>query len=246
MALKKMLAAALICSGMMACGSNESENATAEATTENATDSTGWIALFDGKTTNGWHSFRADTVGNAWKVEDGVLRLDTTNKKDGKIVDGGNLVTNEAFENFHLKLEWKIAKNGNSGIMFLVNEDSADSPWKTGPEMQVLDNAGHPDAKIVKHRAGDLYDLISSKVETVRPAGEWNLAEIILNKGSLTLKLNDSVVVETTLWDDNWKAMVAGSKFNDQPAFGTQRSGKICLQDHENEVSYRNIMIKKL
>jgi len=89
-------------------------------------------------------------------------------------------VTDEEYENFDLKLEWKIAKNGNSGIIFFVHEDTAKykATYETGPEMQVLDNDGHPDGKIVKHRAGDLYDLISCRKETVKPVGEWNAAEI--------------------------------------------------------------------
>ena len=83
----------------------------------------------------------------------------------------------------------------------------------TGPEMQVLDNDGHPDGKILKHRAGNLYDLIASSSEPVNPVGEWNKAEIILNHGSLTLILNGTIVVATTLWDQNWYELVKGSKF---------------------------------
>src|SRR5690606_31738521 len=116
----------------------------------------------------------------------------------------------------------------------------------TGPEMQVLDNAGHPDAKIFKHRAGDLYDLIPSSTETVKPFGEWNQAEIILNKGKLQFFLNGKQVVETTMWDADWNDMVAKSKFATMPDFGKYHSGKIVLQDHGDEVWYRNILIKKL
>lgn len=124
--------------------------------------------------------------------------------KDWQIKDGGDIVSDSAYDNFHLKLEWKIAKNGNSGIIFYIHEDTAkyEWPWNTGPEMQVLDNNGHPDSKIIKHRAGDLYDLISSSKETVKPAGEWNLAEIKSQNGKLELSLNGEVVVSTTLWDD--------------------------------------------
>jgi len=169
-------------------------------------------------------------------------------KKEFQNKEGGDIVTNDSYENFDLKLEWKISKNGNSGILFLVNEDTAKYKYTyyTGPEMQVLDNKGHPDSKIVKHRAGDLYDLISSSSEVVKPAGEWNQAEIILNQGKLELFLNGTNVVTTTLWDDNWNKLVAGSKFKDMPGFAKSHSGKIALQDHGNEVWYRNISIKKL
>ncbi len=213
--------------------------------TENAGQKSGWVPLFDGKTTSGWHIYGKTVTSSAWKADNGTLHLDPAAKKQG--VEGGDIITDQEYENFHLKLEWKISKNGNSGIIFLVNEDPKyQSTYNTGPEMQVLDNDGHPDAKIHKHRAGDLYDLIASSKETVKPVGEWNKAEIVCNKGKLDFFLNGTKVVSTTLWDDNWNKLVAGSKFASMPGFGTFRSGKIALQDHGDEVWYRNIMIKKL
>ncbi len=213
-----------------------------------APESKKWISLFDGKTTKGWHSYGNKPVGAAWKVADGVLYLDDSKKENGRIVDGGNILTDQEFDNFHLQIEWKISPKGNSGIMFNVAEDPAQykEPYMTGPEMQVLDNDGHPDGKIIKHRAGDLYDLISCSKETVKPVGEWNLAEIISDHGKLEFKLNGETVVSTTLWDDNWNKLVAGSKFKAWPGFGTYKKGRICLQDHENLVYYRNIRIRKL
>jgi hypothetical protein len=202
----------------------------------------GWITLFDGKTTNGWHTYGKKVIGNSWSVSDGTLHLDPS-IKDGR----GDIVTDEEFSNFNLKLEWKISRNGNSGVIFLVKEDPKfEAPYYTGLEMQVLDNDGHPDGKIKKHRAGDLYDLISCSKETVKPVGEWNEVEIIQNKGDLKLYLNGYNVVHTTLWDDNWKKMVAGSKFRQWPEFATFQTGRIDLQDHGNEVWFRNIRIKKL
>ena len=207
-------------------------------------NSRGWQKLFDGKTTAGWHTYGKSTAGTKWKVDDGALYLDSKDKTPGQ---GGDLVTNEEFTNYHLKLEWKIAKGGNSGIIFNVNEDPKyNATYTTGPEMQVLDNDGHPDAKITKHRAGDLYDLIKSRVENVKPVGEWNTSEIILNNGSLELIQNGESVVKTTMWDENWKTLVAGSKFKSWPAFGIYKTGKIALQDHGDDVWYRNVVIKKL
>lgn len=200
-----------------------------------------WQVLFDGKTTNGWHSYGKTTAGTAWKVADGVLFLDTAHN------DKKDLLTNEEFENYDLKLEWKISPKGNSGIIFNVKEDTAyKNTYETGPEMQVLDNDGHADGKIIKHRAGDLYDLISCTKETVKPVGEWNEVEIIVNNGKLDFFLNGTNVVSTTMWDDNWKKMVAGSKFKKMPAFGTIKKGRIALQEHGHLVSFRNIRIKKL
>jgi len=203
-----------------------------------------WVSLFDGNSTSGWHAYGKSTPGSAWKVDGGTLHLAVPRQEK----DGGDIVTNDEYENFHLKLEWKIAPKGNSGVIFLVKEDTAQykNTYNTGPEMQVLDNNGHADAKINKHRAGDLYDLIASSSEPVKPAGEWNQVEIILNKGKLEFFMNGTNVVTTTLWDDNWNKMVAGSKFKDMPGFAKFRSGKIALQDHGDEVWYRNITIKKL
>ncbi|TDW51610.1 uncharacterized protein DUF1080 [Flavobacterium sp. 270] len=204
----------------------------------------GFKPLFDGKTTKGWHSYGKNTAGAGWKVEDGTLHFDPEAAKNGQ---GGDLVTDAAFENFHLKLEWKIAPNANSGIIFYVNEAPAKYPntYSTGLEMQVLDNDGHPDGKITKHRAGDLYDLIQSKSEPVKKVGEWNKAEIISKNGNLTLILNGVVVVKTVLWDDNFKKLIEGSKFAGWSGFGTFKKGKIALQDHGDKVWYRNIMIKE-
>ena len=207
----------------------------------------GWKLLFDGKTTNGWHTYGKQTAGKVWKVEDGALHTDAAVKKSTP-AEGGDLVTDEEFDNFDLKLEWKISKNGNSGIIFYVKEDAVKykESYHTGPEMQVLDNDGHPDGKIFKHHTGDLYDLIASSKDMSRPVGQWNQAEIIANQGKLDFYLNGEHVVNTTMWDDNWRKMVAASKFKEWPDFGTFRKGRIDLQDHGDEVWYRNIKIKRL
>ncbi|MBO9660040.1 MAG: DUF1080 domain-containing protein [Chitinophagaceae bacterium] len=208
----------------------------------------GWELLFDGKTVNGWHKYgHPGTIGSAWKVDDNALHLDASVKKGWKIEGGGDVVTDGEFTNFHLQLDWKIDTGGNSGIIFYVNEDTTkyEDTYNTGPEMQVLDNERHADAKIIKHRAGDLYDLISSSSEPVKPALEWNHAEIKSINGKLDLYLNGVNVVSTTMWDDNWKKLLEGSKFKTMPGFGTFKTGRIALQDHGNNVWYRNIKIKK-
>lgn len=202
-------------------------------------------SLFDGKTTNGWHTYGKSTVGDSWKVENGTLHFDPTAKENNQ---GGDLVTDKEYSNFHLKVDWKVAPKGNSGIIFYINEDPIKykNTYETGLEMQVLDNDGHPDGKIDKHRAGNLYDLVKGDVEPVNAVGEWNTAEIISNQGKLTFILNGVVVVETTLWDNDWKDLVAGSKFTAWKDFGTFKKGKIALQDHGDHVWYRNILIKEL
>jgi hypothetical protein len=209
-----------------------------------------WISLFDGKTTNGWHTFGKKTAGEAWKVVDGAIMFDPSNKLYGRIVGGGDIVTNESFSDFHLQLEWKIAKNGNSGIIFFVQNDPSKykNTWHTGPEMQVLDNEGHPDGKIISHRAGNLYDLIVGDESGAKPAEEWNQVDIIVNKGVLIMKLNGITTVNTHLGDDSWKELIRKSKFSkgESPDFGKVFSGHISLQDHGDQVWYRNIRIQKL
>lgn len=208
----------------------------------------GWQLLFDGKSTNGWHTYGKPSAGKAWSVRDGALYLDAEGKKNLASSESGDLVTNEEYDNFDLKLDWKISKNGNSGIIIYVKEDVAkyQESYFTGPEMQVLDNAGHADGKIYKHKAGDLYDLIASKKDATKPVGEWNYAEIIANKGKLDFYLNGEHTVSTTMWDDNWRKMIAASKFKAWPDFGTFKKGRIDLQDHGDDVWYRNIKIKRL
>ncbi len=204
-----------------------------------------WEKLFDGKTTSGWHTYGQTSAGTGWNVQDGALHL----QPGGEGQTGrGDLVTDGEYGDFHLKLEWKISRGGNSGVIFYIHDNKQKYPqtYNTGLEMQVLDNDGHPDGKIHKHRAGDLYDLVACKPETVKPVGEWNQVEVISNTGKLQFILNGTQVVATTLWNDDWKQMVAASKFKSMPDFGTYKTGKISLQDHGNEVWFRNIMIRSL
>lgn len=202
----------------------------------------GWTLLFDGKTTTGWRTFNKTEAGAGWKVQNGELTLDKT-VKEGR----GDLLTDAEYENYEFSIDWKIDACGNSGIIFDVKEDPKyEATYVTGPEMQVLDNSCHPDAKIIKHRAGDLYDLISCSKETVRPAGEWNHAVIRSNNGKMDFWLNGTKVVSFTMHDAKWDAMVAASKFKSMPDFGKARKGHIALQDHGDNVSYRNIKIREL
>ncbi len=207
----------------------------------------GWKLLFDGKTLSGWHNFNSDKTGEAWEVVDGTIHLNKKQQEGFQVKGGGDIVTAGEFENFELRLEWKIAPCGNSGIIFNVTESTQyQYVWQTGPEMQVLDNTCHPDAKIEKHRAGNLYDLIQSPKESVKPANEWNLAVIKLNKGHLQFWLNGVKQVETKMFTPEWNAMIKGSKFKDMPAFGKSKKGHISLQDHGDLVWYKNVKIREL
>ncbi|WP_186757656.1 3-keto-disaccharide hydrolase [Echinicola salinicaeni] len=232
-----------------ACGSGQSDKSTSnteeKVKVENSSDKKSegdWTVLFDGSNTDSWKTYNKATIGEAWKTKDGVLYLDSS-VKEGR----GDLVTKDEYSNFHLKLDWKISDNGNSGIMFMVHEDEQfRHPYVTGPEYQLLDDEGHPDGKNLKHRTADLYDMIQATEEASNPVGEWNSTEIIVNDGKLTFKLNGITTVETTMWDESWKALIAGSKFKNAEHFGIYKKGKIALQDHGNDVFFKNIMIKEL
>ena len=167
---------------------------------------------------------------------------------DKAVTEGhGDLVTNAEYQDYEFAVEWQIDPCGNSGIIFSVVEDSKyDNTYNTGPEMQVLDNTCHPDAKIIKHRAGDLYDLISCSKETVKPAGEWNQARIVSKNSNMEFWLNGTKVVAFTMHNQAWDEMVAKSKFSSMPAFGKAKKGHIALQDHGDGVRYRNIKIREL
>lgn len=225
------------------------EAVTAANTLTAAEKDAGWKLLFDGKTTNGWHAYGKTTIGKAWKVVGGALMLEVAKTQDGhwQSQDGGDIVTDEEYGNFELRLDWKISPCGNSGIMYRIVESSKYTyPWETGPEMQVLDNSCHPDGKIISHRAGSLYDLITVSKETVKPVGQWNKVRIVLRDGRLEQWLNGVKVVETELWTPEWDQALAKSKWKDYPDFAKAPMGRIGLQDHGNGVWFRNIKIREL
>lgn len=198
----------------------------------------GWVNLFNGKDLSGWRVYKGGAIGDGWAVEDGALTL--------KRAGGGDIVTETEFADFELTFDWKISKNGNSGVMYFVRElPNASAPYHTGPEYQVLDNAGHPDGKIPSHTAGAIYDLVTPSEDATKPVGEWNQARIVVYKGHIEHWLNGRKVAESSYGDDAWKKLVAGSKFNAMPDFATEPKGRICLQDHGDPVWYRNIRIRR-
>jgi cytochrome c len=209
----------------------------------------GWKLLFDGKTTSGWRNFNKKTIGASWTVDatEQALHLKAEQKPDGgwQAKDGGDIITDKEYENYELSLEWKISPCGNSGVIYNVIENQKlEYVWQSGPEMQVLDNTCHPDAKIEKHRAGDLYDMIACKYVTVNPSGEWNQARLVIRDNQVEHWLNGRKVVSFKIHDPSWKKRIAQSKFKDMPFFGTGRKGHIALQDHGDKVWYRNIKIR--
>jgi hypothetical protein len=183
--------------------------------------------------------FQADAVPEGWQVEDGAIAL----VKPG----AGDLVTRQDFQDFDLELEWRISDRGNSGIMFHVSEAPEFSEtYQTGPEMQVLDNAVFDGNVDLVHAAGANYALHAPPADYTKPVGEWNHARIRVEKGRVQQWLNGNLCCDYVLGSDEWKALVASTKFKDMPGYGAQGRGKIALQDHGNPVWYRNIKVTRL
>lgn len=209
----------------------------------------GWMLMFDGKTANGWRGYNQPSFpSKGWEVADGLLHVIGSGR--GEAGGGGDILYDRKFRNFELTLEWKVSEGGNSGIFYLAQEIPGEPVWKNAPEMQILDNDKHPDAKLGingNRAAGSLYDLIPGKFEAVKPAGEWNQARIMVYNGTVVHWMNGQQVLEYHLWTDDWKAMVKASKFKDYDTFlNPAQEGFIVLQDHGDDVWFRNIKIKSL
>ena len=209
----------------------------------------GFVLLFDGTTTTGWHGYNlTEFPKKGWEVKDGLLHC--IGSGNGEAGGGGDIVTNEKYKDFELKLDWKISEGGNSGIFILAQEKAGQPIYYSSPEMQILDNDKHPDAKLGKdgnRMAGSLYDLIPAKPQNTKPAGQWNKVTITCYQGTVVYNQNGVNVVEYHLWTDDWKKMVKDSKFKDWADFvNMAHEGLIGLQDHGNDVWFRNIKLKKM
>lgn len=227
---------ALSCIGVRAQGAEPN-------TLSEAEKKEGWKLLWDGKTTEGWRSIKAEAwPERGWKIEDGVLRIEA---KSG----AGDLITKEKFGDFELKLDFKMSPKSNSGIKLFIESEPGQVKLKAlGPEFQILDDERHPDAKNGKdgnRTVGSLYDLIAApKDKKVAPIGEWNQAHIISKGKKVTFKLNGEVSAEFERGSEKWHEMIAGSKYKRHKGFGEAETGHILLQDHFDLVFFRNIKIK--
>lgn len=196
-------------------------------------DKDGTLILFDGKTLHGWRGYKKDKAPASWKAVDGNLHL------KGK---GGDIMTTGKFEFFELSLEWMTPKGGNSGIIFRVAETKGPS-YMTGPEMQVIGNM-NPKSK---HAAGSCYALYAPTKNVLKKNGEWNSIKLIIKPGNHAEHwMNGVKICEYTIGGDDWNKRVAASKFAKWPQFGKIQKGHLVLQDHGNEVAYRNIKLKIL
>jgi hypothetical protein len=200
----------------------------------------GFVLLFDGKTLDGWRNYKKEQVNPKWTVADGAITLLSKG--------AGDLITTKQFTDFELRVEFKIAADGNSGIMWHVSEKFG-APYESGPEYQILDSFAKTgfQAEVAKgNMAGAFYDIIPVKAEISKPAGEWNEGVIRIVGSKITLSINGKVTADVDSTTDEFKAMLAKSKFAKWDHFNKETTGHICFQDHGNPVSFRSIRIKEI
>ncbi|MDR3266623.1 MAG: DUF1080 domain-containing protein [Tannerella sp.] len=222
-------------------------------------DKDGYYTLFDGKTFYGWRGYLRDDVPGRWVIEDGAIKFGGSGGGEAQEKDGGDLIFAHKFKNFELKFDWKVAKGSNSGILYLAQEIKGQPIYISSPEYQILDNANHPDAKEGENgnrQSASLYDMIPAVPQNSKAFEEWNTASITVFKGSVFHAQNGKTVVEYHLWTPKWTELLQASKFSQTNwplAFellnnlgGKNHEGYIGLQDHGDNVWYRNIKIKIL
>ena len=202
----------------------------------------GWQLLFDGTSTALWRNYGKETFPEeGWEIKDGAL---TVTK------GGGDLITKEKFGNFELSIDFNVTKGANSGIFYFVMEEDGKAIWNNSPEFQVIDDQDYIDRegldKVRTHLSGDNYDLQAAPGLYSKPAGEWNNAKITQKDGVVTHYLNGNQTCTYDVNSEEWATMVAKSKFKDYENYGKTKEGNIGLQDHGDEVAYRNIKIRTL
>jgi hypothetical protein len=205
-------------------------------TLTNAERMAGWRLLFDGTTTAGWRGFKQATVPSGWQAVDGALT---------RTGGAGDLITIEQFASFELLIQWQISPGGNSGLMFRVSEAAA-APYLTGPEMQILDNAGHPDGASGLSSAGACYGLYAPSQDATRPVGSWNDVRLLVNGAHVEHWMNGVKIVEYDIGSADWMLRLQSSPYRDVPIYAREPRGHIAIQDHGDRVAYRNIKIKPL
>lgn len=232
--------AALLMLQLSGLARSESKPGSAPNTLSDQEQKDGWKLLFDGKTTNGWRVYKGDKMPEKWKVLDGVLVFDPNVEGSG-----GDIVTAEEYDNFEFVADWKISPGGNSGVMYHVTEDG-EYPWQSGPEYQLLDNAGHADGRNPLTTAASCYALYAPSKDVTKPVGDWNTMRLAVNSSHVEHWLNGLKVVEYDIGSDDWKKRVRESKFNSMPNFARAAKGHIDLQDHGDRVEFRNLKIRPL
>ncbi len=214
---------------------------TATATAESPANASPWITLFDGGSLDAWREYKHEGVTQGWRVEDDGALTCISTKEQGEGARHEDLITREKFDAFELELDFKVTKAANSGIMFHVLETD-NPPYFTGPEIQIQDHINGHDPQ----KCGWLYQLYSAETDAAKPTGQWNHLRVLISPEKCQIELNGVLYSEFVKGSEDWNARVAKSKFGDWKGFGEATSGHICLQDHNDEVSYRNIRVRRL
>lgn len=218
-----------------ACGGNTQRSRDSSIMARDTVRPGGWQTLFDGRTLTGWHAYQAAMgVTTGWSVDNGDIRTEGTAR---------DLVSDQQYSSFELELEWKVAKGSNSGVFYWANEGTAEI-YENAPEMQILDNGGHPDGKSPLTAAGALYALYPVPLTLPKPVGEWNQVRIVARGSHVQTYLNGVKTADVNFDSKAFKAKVAASKFKAWQTFGLSRRGHIGLQSHGGVVWFRNIRIK--
>lgn len=209
-----------------------------------AEEKANWQLLFDGKTTNGWHTYGL-TATRGWAVKNGELIALGEAGQEGSAND---IVSDREFENFDLMLEWKISPGGNSGVFFNVVEDPQKykTVYATGPEYQLVDDIGFPEKLENWQKSGANYAMNPPARSVVKPVGEFNLTRIRVDKGHVEHWLNGVKVVDYQMWTPQWENLVKTGKWKEYPGYGRAKKGRLALQDHGNQIWFRNIKIREL
>jgi Domain of Unknown Function (DUF1080) len=210
-----------------------------ETTLPAAEQTAGFKLLFNGKNINGWHPYKGTQDSTyKWQINEGVLFT-----KGGHV----DMVSDSAYENFELRFDWKVGRAGNSGFIYMVqeNEPNTQATYHTGIEYQIIDHENWPDKLHESQKAGSVYDLYDPLVLASNPAGDWNSAKIISNKGHIEHYVNDKKTADYQWNSKDYLERFKKSKFKDRP-FAKKIKGQFALQDHGQEVAFRNIRIKTL
>ncbi len=206
----------------------------------------GWRLLWDGESLAGYHIYGEENAPiDRWSVEGDALRLSPRIEGNDSKVD--LVVSEKPYSSFEFAFEWKMSKGGNGGIFYKVVEGKPyPKPWHTGLEMQLLDDAGHEEGQIDTHRAGDLYDLLAARARFANPAGEWNRSRIVISGDKIEQWMNGKKALSVTIGSKKWIRLVAKSKYSELPDFAKSKEGHIVLQDHGDELWFRNLKIREL
>ena len=245
----------LILSACGDAGQKTMQEAQQPNTLSEAEKADGWILLFDGKSFNGWHGLgREEFPSEHWVIEDESIKRVAKSKvplmPDGEPKPGGDIITNQTWEDFELVFDWKISEGSNSGVKYNVSEELSTSRGSgtsaLGWEYQVLDDEKHKDNLRGNQFSGGLYDMIAPSANVLKPAGEWNSAKIVFIGNHGEHWLNGIKVVDYDMDTPGFEETYADSKFAKIPGFKDKKKGHIVLQDHGNAAWYRNIKIKPI